>query len=348
MDISGEAPQLWQLSEATPKCTVAIPAYNRKDMIEGTLRSVLSQKLSDLEVLVVDDCSTDGCWEVLKTFHDSRLRLVRNEVNVGLFGNFNRCLELARGSYIRILCNDDQLADGCLARECALMDANPSVAILSSASALINAERRRIGVSGNCFKQGIYPGSLAIAGALGQMAHLVNPLSCPSGVLLRLSVARRVGWFDTSMRMCGDIDFFLRMMEHGDLAILQAEGAVVKVHSGTVTCQLRNSDAALVETISITQRYAKLLKKTGLFEEVQRRMASALIGQAFVLLTKRQLGLSKKFFRAAAHSFTGWPQLAVGIPRFFVLKVLRHVLGVHKLPLAVRRARSSCMSRADG
>jgi glycosyltransferase involved in cell wall biosynthesis len=347
MDTSFDSSQRWQGSEARPKCTVAIPAYNRKDMIAGTLKSVLSQQLSDLEVLVVDDCSTDGCWEVLKTFHDSRLRLVRNEVNVGLFGNFNRCLELARGSYVRILCNDDQLTEGCLARECALMDANPSVAILSSASTLINGERRRIGVSGNCFKEGIYPGRLAIAGALFHMAHLVNPLSCPSGVLLRLSVVRKVGWFETSMRMCGDIDFFLRMMEHGDLAVLRAEGAVVKLHPGTVTCQLRCSDAALVETISITQRYTKLLKKTGLFEEVQRRMASGFTGHAFVLLTRGQFELSKKFFRAAAHPFTEWPHLAVGIPRFFALKFLRRVLGVHMLPLAVRRARRSPLSVAD-
>jgi glycosyltransferase involved in cell wall biosynthesis len=347
MEMLCAPPQLWQGTEATPKCTVAIPAYNRKDMIEGTLRSVLSQKLSDLEVLVVDDCSTDGCWEVLKTFHDSRLRLVRNEVNVGLFGNFNRCLELARGSYVRILCNDDQLGEGCLGRECALMDANPSVAIISSASILINAKGREIGVSGNCFKEGIYPGRLAIDGTLCYMAHLVNPLSCPSGVLLRQSVVRKVGWFDTSMRMCGDIDFYLRMMEHGDIAVLRAEGAVVQLHPGTVTFQLRDSGAGFVETIAITQRYAKLLEETGLLEEVQRRMASALIGQAFVLLMKHQFGLSKKFFRAMAHPFTEWPQLAVGITQFFALKFLRRVLGVHMLPRVVRRARRSSFSVAD-
>ena len=191
-----EAAGPWKGSDARPECTVAIPVYNRKDMIEGTLKSVLSQQLSALEVLVVDDCSTDGCWDVLKTFHDSRLRLVRNEANVGLFGNFNRCLELARGTYVRILGSDDQLAEGCLARECAVMDANPNVAILNCAGTLINGEGRPIGVSGNHFEEGVYPGRLAIAGILWYMAQyvIINPLSCLSAVLLRHSVLRKVGW----------------------------------------------------------------------------------------------------------------------------------------------------------
>jgi hypothetical protein len=196
-----------------------------------------------------------------------------------------------------------------------------------------------VGVGGNHFEEGVYPGRLAIAGILWYMAQyvIINPLSCLSAVLLRHSVLRKVGWFDTSMRMCGDVDFMLRMMEQGDLAVLRAEGAVIKVHPGAVGYQLMYSDAALVETIAITQRYAELLEEAGLFEEVQRRMAAGLTGYALVLLKKRQFGLSKKFFRAAAQPFTEWPHLAVGVARFFVLHFLRVVLGVHMLPPAVRR-----------
>ena len=338
-----EPAEPWKGSAERPRCTVAIPVYNRKDMIEETLNSVLSQQLPGLEILVVDDCSTDGGWDVLTTFHDSRLRLVRNEANVGLFANFNRCLELAHGTYVRILGSDDHLTEGCLARECEFMDANPTVTVLNCAATVVNAEGRPTAVAGNHFEEGVYPGGLAIAGILWYMAQyvIINPLSCLSAVLLRHSVLRKVGWFDTSMRMCGDIDYLLRMMEHGDLAVLRAEGAVIKVHPGAVGYQLKYSDAALVETIAITQRYAELLEEAGLFEEVQRRMAAGLTGYALVLLKKRQFGLSKKFFRAAAQPFTEWPHLAVGVARFFVLHFLRVVLGVHMLPPAVRRARSS-------
>lgn len=331
--------------DAEPKCTVAIPLYNRKDMIEATLKSVLSQQLTDLEVLVVDDCSTDGSWDVLKTFHDSRLRLVRNEANVGLFGNFNRCLQLARGTYVRILGSDDQLAEHCLARECAFMDANPNVAIVNCSATLINADGRTIGVSGNHFEEGIYPSRTAIAGILWHKAQYgSNPLSCLSAVLLRHSVLRKVGWFDTSMRMCGDFDLLLRMMEHGDFAVLCAEGAVIRVHPGAVGYQLKYSPAPLAEIIAITRRYAGLLEEVGLFDEVQRRMPAMLVSHALVLRSKGKCELSKQYLREAAEYHAEWPRLAVGVARFFCLHFLRVAFGVHVLPPLVRRARILCRS----
>ena len=68
-------------------CTVAIPVYNRRDLVQRALQSVLTQDIDDLDILVVDNCSDDGTWEALTAYRDPRLRLVRNERNVGLFGN---------------------------------------------------------------------------------------------------------------------------------------------------------------------------------------------------------------------------------------------------------------------
>jgi len=228
------------------------------------------------------------------------------------------------------------------------MDANPNVAILNCAATLVTAEGRPIGVSGNHFEEGVYPGRMAIAGLLWYLAQYVtNPLSCPSAVLLRQSAVRKVGWFDTSMQMCGDFDYFLRMMEHGDLAVLRAEGAVIKVHPGSVGYQLKYAYAPFAECIAITQRYAGLLEGVGLFKDVQRRMAAMLAGYALVLLEKRQFRFSKQLLRAAAQPFTEWPHLAVGVARLFVLHCFRVVLGVHTLPSAVRRARKSPSSVAS-
>jgi glycosyltransferase involved in cell wall biosynthesis len=109
----------------TPTCTVAIPVFNRKDMVQRAVASALAQPVSSLDVLVVDNCSTDGTWDALQRLSDPRLRLVRNSHNVGLFGNFNRCLDLATGTYLRFLCSDDTLAAGCLQREISEMESAP-------------------------------------------------------------------------------------------------------------------------------------------------------------------------------------------------------------------------------
>ena len=115
-----------------PTITIAIPVYNREHLVKKALESALRQPERDLEVLVVDNASTDGTWEVLSSFPDPRLRLVRNDRNLGLFGNFNRCIFLARGRYVVTLCSDDMLLDGFLAPARRLLDTHPEVGLVSS------------------------------------------------------------------------------------------------------------------------------------------------------------------------------------------------------------------------
>src|SRR4051794_31293108 len=83
-----------------PVCTIAIPVYNREDLVRGAIESALQHQQADLEILVIDNCSTDRTAEVARSYEDPRLRVVVNDSNLGLFGNFNRCLELATGKYI--------------------------------------------------------------------------------------------------------------------------------------------------------------------------------------------------------------------------------------------------------
>ncbi len=134
-----------------PLCTVAIPTYNREDLISGTIRSVLEQHLNDLEILVIDDQSQDNVFMVASSFSDPRLQVIRNDKNVGLFGNFNRCIELSRGKYLRILCNDDRITSDCLSREIAIMEAHPSVSLLFSKGARFTSDHQPLGEIGDHF-----------------------------------------------------------------------------------------------------------------------------------------------------------------------------------------------------
>ncbi len=88
--------------------SIIIPSYNREELIERSVRSVLNQTYKDLEVIVVDDCSTDNTMQVLKGIDDERLRVYQLEKNSGACVARNKGIELAKGEYIAFQDSDDE------------------------------------------------------------------------------------------------------------------------------------------------------------------------------------------------------------------------------------------------
>lgn len=90
-----------------PFFTIAIPVFNRLDYFKEALNSVLSQSFNDFEIVIIDDCSTDGTWEYIKAVKDKRVRIFRNSENIGIVPNWNRCISEARGKWFKFLMSDD-------------------------------------------------------------------------------------------------------------------------------------------------------------------------------------------------------------------------------------------------
>lgn len=99
----------------TPLISVVIPSYNHAPYVREAVESALAQAV-ELEVLVRDDASTDESWAVLQAIQDPRLRLWRNESNLGAHASLQLTLDDARGDYLAILNSDDRYAPGRLAR----------------------------------------------------------------------------------------------------------------------------------------------------------------------------------------------------------------------------------------
>lgn len=109
----------------SPKVSVLIPVYNRESFIGECIRSALAQTFSDIEVIVVDNASTDGTWGICRQFAatDSRVRVFRNSNNIGPVRNWISCVEHARGEYAKILFSDDLLESNCVEKMiCELSD----------------------------------------------------------------------------------------------------------------------------------------------------------------------------------------------------------------------------------
>lgn len=98
--------------------SICIPTYNGAQYLEACLDSVLNQTYRNIEILLVDDQSTDNTVEIIKRYAaiDNRIRLVKNKQNLGLVGNWNRCIELAGGEWIKFVFQDDLISKNCIER----------------------------------------------------------------------------------------------------------------------------------------------------------------------------------------------------------------------------------------
>ena len=100
----------------TPIVSVCIPTYNGSQFLKECIESILAQTFSNFELLIIDDRSSDNTIDLAEEYatRDSRIKVTINTQNLGLVGNWNRCLEIARGEWIKFVFQDDLLAPECL------------------------------------------------------------------------------------------------------------------------------------------------------------------------------------------------------------------------------------------
>lgn len=117
------------------KVSILIPVFNRKDYITECIKSALDQTFTDFEVVVVDNASDDGTWEICQQFAaaDQRVRIFRNESNIGPVRNWIHCAQEAKGTLSKILFSDDCLEPNCLSEMVPKLD-DPEVALVYCAA----------------------------------------------------------------------------------------------------------------------------------------------------------------------------------------------------------------------
>lgn len=207
--------------------SVIIPAFNRSAYIDQTVRSVLDQTYPHVELIVVDDGSSDGTYECLQEYGDA-IRLLTHErhVNKGQSAALNLGLSTARGDYIAILDSDDYWAPEKLENQVLYMEAHPDVGLVYCNGYHVDAEGKIL-----------YP--------FHPEGH-VEPndpnrvlLDCymllPQSSLVRTAVFRQAGYFDESLRAAQDHDMLIRIAELTTLAYQPEFWFYYRRHDGAIS-----------------------------------------------------------------------------------------------------------------
>jgi glycosyltransferase involved in cell wall biosynthesis len=122
------------VASARPKVSVCLLTYNHAHIVEDTLQSVLQQSYVDFELIISDDCSTDGTYAALLAAAqtDPRLRVVQTPKNIGMAGNANFAVAQARGEYIALLHHDDIYSPQLIEAWASVLDRNPTAGFVSN------------------------------------------------------------------------------------------------------------------------------------------------------------------------------------------------------------------------
>ncbi len=184
---------------AIPVVSVVVAAYNMGQYIEVAVRSVLDQTFSDLEVIVVDDGSTDGTPDVMCAFEqESRVRYIR-QANAGQPRAKNAGVKAARGRFIAFCDADDVWVVDKLSKQLRIFDADDRIGVVYSQVATIDPDGNRTGeITGD-----------------GPSGSVLNELFVKNFVPFGTSVVRRevideIGMFDETLAMGIDWDLWLR------------------------------------------------------------------------------------------------------------------------------------------
>jgi glycosyltransferase involved in cell wall biosynthesis len=224
-----------------------MPVYNGLPYLRQAIESVLNQTFPDFEFLIIDDASTDDSVACIRSYRDPRIRLVCNVENVGQTRSLNKGLELARGTFIARLDQDDVCLPERLQKQVAFLEERPEVAAACSWEYSIDSQGRKI----RSWRR-----RLEDYGAfLGYSLVAKCPIWHPSAIFHRRVVVD-LGGYDESYAPADDFDLWIRIAMHRYTAAIVPEFLVLqRVHGGR-----QSVNRATVQLEKARQAHSQLVR----------------------------------------------------------------------------------------
>jgi hypothetical protein len=241
----------------SPLVSVCIPTYQNARHVTACIESALAQTYEPLEILVVDDSSSDDSHAIAQRYAqtDRRLRCWRNESNLGLGGNWNRCLERARGRYVMLFHGDDVYASTVVERLVGSLQANPRLGAAFTLATWIDAGDRVL-------RPMHVPPGVAHAGELDYFQVLYetlryrNFLVCPSAMLPR-AIWLELGGFAPDRCFSVDLDMWLRLLQRHPVTVLPQRLVRCRLSATHTTYRFHCQRTELDESFPLLDQHLK-------------------------------------------------------------------------------------------
>lgn len=243
-----------------PLVSILVPVYNREGIISETLSSALSQTYENVEVIVVDNASTDGTWSIISDYakRDPRLKAFKNESNLGPVRNWLLCVEYATGVFAKILWSDDLISADFLEKTIPYFG-DPQVGFVYTATKIFTEVPEAGVLSYANGKTGVYEAESFIQGDFKAKGYPLSP-GCAVFYLkdvkgnLMLQVPNGTG-SDFSMHAIGNdlLLFLLTANQYQKIAFVSDVLSYFRSHSGSIS--IESTDGKLPLHYDIARAY---------------------------------------------------------------------------------------------
>lgn len=180
-----------------------MPVYNCETYVQTAVESVLNQTYTDFEFLIIDDASTDKTLSIIKSFTDSRIKIIEKPINSGYTNSLNYGLKIAKGDYIARMDGDDICFPERFEKQLAFLDANPEVIVCGTSYKIVGNDKQ--------ITVPIHHEEIAIGLLKG------NCVAHPSVMMRREKLAIFSIQYDLTTEPAEDYDLWIRLLAIGKL-----------------------------------------------------------------------------------------------------------------------------------
>jgi len=198
--------------------------FNGMPYLHESIESVLTQDFDQFELIVIDDCSTDGTLEYLESIKDTRMRIINNEINLGLSESLNKGIKISKGKYIARLDADDIAHKNRLWEQYIFLEQNPNIGLLGTGYNEIDKDNQIISIK--------VP--IQVDYQLRWFSLFRNPF-VHSSIMLRKCILDNYDIKYPKMRVAQDYHMWNKIMEHTKAANLSTILISHRIHSNRIS-----------------------------------------------------------------------------------------------------------------
>ncbi|MBD3675342.1 MAG: glycosyltransferase [Planctomycetaceae bacterium] len=284
----------------TPLVSIVVPNYNHCSFLPERIKSIRHQTLTDFEIILLDDASTDGSQDYLnESSQELGATLVVNETNSGgPFGQWNRGVELARGKYVWIAESDDAAEPEFLETLVSVLEAHPEVVLAESNSLRIDESGNVLGPlerwEGDDL-QSHWENDYFAAGQDEILSHLYiqNTIPSASAVVFRRATFLESGGADPSFRVSGDWLMWVSLIQNAERFFSAQPLSYSRIHTASQRARSASDGRFEIESLRVQQMLRermpidKPLRQRGAFRYAAVRLHSIRSGEMTASLFKQ-------------------------------------------------------------